>query len=210
MAYFENLPFPRGSTFYNGGTIDSNNLQGLNLEGQEYLHEDLDFTNKYNTPRSDRLVRVRVVRNVAAAALLPKRLARMQASGLYYNQRVDGYTTVDNARGYPIDEFLAATGVPVNDLFYVVVGGPATVLTSLSGAGFNGDVAVGSVLVALTAATSGATTAGRAAVQNITASTQTADYSAIINAVQNRIGHALSAKTTGQTNEDLLVDVGKW
>ena len=50
----------------------------------------------------------------------------------------------------------------------------------------------------------------RAAVENITGSPQTADYSFILNAAANFIGRALSAKTTGNTNADLLVEVGRW
>lgn len=204
------VPFERGQTFYNGGTIDSNNLGGLQYEGIERWFQDLDYSATVHAPRTSRTVRCRCVRNVAAAALLPKRLGRFQASGTYYGSRVDGYATTSYERGYPIDEWLPTAGVPVNDLFWIVIEGPATVLTPLVNTDFNGDISVGNILVALTAATSGATTAGRVAMQNITASTQTADYSQILLQAENYVGRALSACTTGGTGRDLLVEVGHW
>lgn len=213
MAVRENPPFGRGETYYNGGTIDSADLKGQEIEGQEFWFPDIDYNASgvgAKPKRSERMVKVRAVRNTAAIALLPKRLVRFEADGLEYGARVNGYTAVDAERGYPVDEFLPAAGVAVNDVFYIVVEGPAMVLTSLSGAGFNGDIAVGANIVALTAATSGATTAGRVAVQNITGSTQAADYTFLVDQIQNRLGRALSARTTGNTNADLLVEVGKW
>ena len=56
-----------------------------------------------------------------------------------------------------VDEYLPIAGVAVNDVFWVVVSGPTEVVAALSGTA----VAVGDRLAAITAATSGATTAGR-------------------------------------------------
>ena len=207
------LPFPVGSTFLNGVTYDSNDPQGASYEGREYIVEDINYdasTAGTRTLRTNRLRRLRVVKNVGAAALLPKRTVSFYVSGTNYGAQVDGYTDTTAERGYPVDEWLPAAGCPVNDWCYVVVDGPATCLTPLAGAEFNGDITEGTVLVALTAATSGATTAGRLAVQNITGSTQTADYSFILNQAENYVGRALSAKTTGNTNASILVEVGHW
>ena len=77
------------------------------------------------------------------------------------------------------------------------------ILTSV--ADMSADVAAGGWVVALTAATSGATTAGRVAPQVLTGAT-----AALAAMVQNRIGRALTAKTTANTNADMLVLVGKW
>ena len=44
MARNENPPFPLGETYYNGGTIDANNLGGVHLEGQVWEFDDLDYT----------------------------------------------------------------------------------------------------------------------------------------------------------------------
>jgi hypothetical protein len=207
MAVRENPPFGRGQTYYNGGTIDSNDLKGQELEGQEFWFPDVDWTASgvgAKPKRSERMIKVRVVRNTSGGALLPKRIARFEADGLEYGARVDGMTRTTAERGYPIDEFLPDAGVPNNDLFYVVVEGPAMVLTPLEGDA-NNVFSVGTVIVALTAATSGATTAGRARPQDLTGAT-----AVLGDNIQNRIGRALSAKTTGNTNADLLVEVGKW
>lgn len=201
MARDENPPFGRGETFYNGETIDSNNLGGQNLEGMEWVFEDIHP--ETGVTRTGRSVRCRVVRNVAAAALLPKRLARFKLTAGVYSHRVDGYSTTTAAEGYPIDEYLPAAGVPVNDLFWLVIEGPAVVLTSLSD--LSADVVAGDWLVAITGATSGATTSGRVALQVLTGAT-----AALALQVQNRVGRALSAATTQNTNSDLLLDVGHW
>jgi hypothetical protein len=151
--------------------------------------------------RTNRRVRCRCVRNVAAAALLPKRLVTFQKSGVYYGARVDGYLTTVGDRGFPVDEFLPAAGVPVNDLFWIVVRGPATVLTDLASLG--ATITVGDAVLGQTAVTSGATTAGR--VIPLPGATS---GSTLQNEVINRVGYALSAKTTNNTNADLLVEVG--
>lgn len=203
--FSENPPFPRGGTFYNGGTIDSNNLGGTNLEGSRWYFPDQDLSVAgTRKTRTNRVVTCMIVRNVSGIALLPKRLANLQASGLNFMGRVDGYATTTAALGYPIDEWLPAAGVPANDLFYIVIDGPATVLTDIAAAAGN-VIAVGGVVVALTAVTSQSTTAGRVSVNDLTGAT-----ALLANQVQNRIGYALSAKTTANTNADLLIDVRKW
>ena len=195
MARNEAPMFPRGSTYYNGGTIDTNNLGGTQHEGKEYVFED-------NTYGTNLYVTVRIVRNVGAAALLPSRLVTFKAG--YYGQRVDGYgtTTAQGVAGV-VDEFLPSAGVPVNDLFYIVTAGPTKVLTDLAGAG-NNVIAQGDTLCALTAATSGATTAGRgyAPLTGATAATTSP-----ANVLQNFFGRAMSAATTANTNTGLLVFV---
>lgn len=201
MARNENPPFPRGGTFYDGGTIDASDLGGTNLEGKEWVFEDVHPGT--GVARSSRPVRCRVVRNTAAIALLPKRIARFELGANEYGSRIDGYATTTAAEGVPIDEYLPSAGVPINDLCYVVIEGPAVVLSGLSD--FAADVAVGDWLVAITGATSGATTSGRVALQVLTGAT-----AALANQVQNRIGRALSAATTQNTNTDVLLHIGKW
>lgn len=206
MAKYENLPFDRGTTFFGtGGTPDA--TSGANLEGQEYEIEDVDWgaTGVGARPnRSNHMVRLRIVRNKAAAALLPKRLVTFKkTAGSAFLGQVDGYVTTTAQEGFPVDEFLPAAGVAVNDLFYIVVAGPSKVLTDLaSGAGsvFN----VGDSVVGLTAATSGATTAGRVAPQDLTGATAVLGVQ-----LQNRVGRAMSAATTSNTNADLMVDIVK-
>lgn len=200
MARNENPPFDRGATYGTTTLTD-----GAQYEGHEWVFEDLDYSVQGAKPaRTNRYVRCRIVRNVAAAALLPGRLARFIKTAGNYGAQVDGYTATTAERGYPIDEWLPAAGVAVNDLFWIVVDGPAAVKTDLAG-GANNVINVGDVLVALTGATSGATTAGRVAPQDLTGAT-----ALLANQQQNRIGYALTARTTGNTDASVLVEVGRW
>jgi len=65
MGASNNLPFPIGNTFFQGGTVDSTAANGI--LGNEYWVSDKDFG--LNTGR---MVKVRVVRNTNTNALLPK------------------------------------------------------------------------------------------------------------------------------------------
>lgn len=205
MARDENPPFGLGETFYGGETIDANDLGGVNLEGKEWVFEDINpVTGAHRTGRSKRC---RIVRNVSGVALLPKRLVRFQASGTNYGSRVDGYTHVPSQEGYPVDEWLPAAGVPANDLFWIVLEGPAVCILTRDAALDGAVVAVGNWVVAETAATSqSATTAGHVQVKGTT----TGATDVLGDAVINRVGRALSAKTTADTGTDILVDVGHW
>lgn len=205
MPRLENPPFPRGEY-----VTDVDAFAHRIGEVWEFDDLDLSVSGGVKTHRSNKQVLCRLVKNESGAALLPKRLGSYSTTAGEYGNVIDGYTTTDYAEGAPIDEWLPAAGVPDQAFFWIVVKGPATVLTPLAGAGFNGDITVGQRLVALTAVTAGATTAGRVACENITGSTQTADYSFILKQAANKIGRALSARTTGNTNADLLVDVERW
>lgn len=206
MARRENPPFERGKTFYDGATIDSNNLGGAHLEGTIWEFEDVDLspTTGAKKIRTGRTVTCMIVRNASAGAILPKRLVTLQQSAGNYHGRVDGYaTTTAQQDSYPVDEFLPSAGCPANDLCYIVIEGPAVVLTDLAG-GANNVINIGDAVVALTAATSGATTSGRVKPQDTTGAT-----TPLAKEIMNRIGRALSAKTTANTNADLLVAVGQ-
>lgn len=219
MARLEAPPFARGETFYNGATIDTANYGGLQHEGKEYWFEDIDYSNTAvgaKGTRSSKYVKARIMRNVSGAALLPKRLVTPQRAGTdgkFFLGRVDGYAdTTNEARSYPVDEFLPAAGVPNGDLFWMVEEGPAMCLLPLAGAGFNAaSIVVGDALAALTAITSGATTAGRVSTLSpLTSASTNTNFDFAVNAVLGMVGRALSAATSGQTNGDLLVDIGHW
>lgn len=204
-------PFPRGQTWYDGATISTSNYGGLELEGKMWVFEDVPpnifpaGTAGQRQARTNRPVMCMCVRNVSGINLLPMRLVRLQrTAGIPMTGRVDGYTYIDGDEGYPVDEYLPAAGVPNGDLFWVVVEGPALCLTDLAG-GANNSIAVGDILCALTAATSQATTAGRVEEQSLTGAT-----APLGNQIQNRLGRALSALTTSQTNVGILVDLRKW
>jgi hypothetical protein len=216
MARDEAPIFERGKTYFDGATIAAADVTATNhLLGKEWAFEDLEYGSPPTLEsRTGHRVVVRLVRNISGGALLPKRLVTLAdpATSGYtvYGAEVDGYANVSAEHCYPVDEFLPAAGVADDDLFYIVVEGPAMVLSSLSGDA-NNVVTVGQALVAQTAVTSGATTSGRAiAIANLEAATNT--ITAIndwVNAQKNIIGRAMSAKTTGNTNADLLVMVGR-
>lgn len=146
-----------------------------------------------------------LVRNESGAALLPKRLVRFtRTAGYSLCESVDGYAdTLAEKCVAIVDPDLPSAGVADDDIFWAILKGPTTILTPMAGAGFNGDISVGSQLVAATSTTTGATTAGR--VSNVTMNATTGITDAF-NMAANIVGKALSAKTTGNTNADLLVD----
>lgn len=218
MARNENPPFGRGETYYGVvalPAIDANNLGGKQFEGAVWEFEDVSYALGAvgaKQSRSNRRVKCMCVRNISGINLLPKRLANLttvaeaevgQNLAAYLGQ-VDGYAYVESQRAYPIDEWLPAAGVAPNDLFWLVIEGPATVLTAQDG-GADNVYAIGQGVGALTAATSQATTAGRVEPINYSGAT-----TALAAAIQNMVGHALSAATTANTNAGLLIEVGKW
>lgn len=195
--------FERGNTFHEGAT-DSADYGGVQLEGQVTYFDDIDPSTP-KVKRSGKKVKAVVVRNVGAAALLPGDMVTW-ATG-YRNRRVDGKsrTTAVEVAGM-VDDHLPAAGVAVGDLFYLIVDGPGLMNTPLEG-NANNVFTEGQILYALTAATSGATTAGRPVGWGGTfTATQTTDGSAAL-IMANRIGRAMSAATTGNTNAKLLVDI---
>ena len=214
MARDESPPFERGASYFGpGATITADDVTATaHIEGMEWVFEDIDLTAGPGAKmkRTGRRVKCRAVRNVGAAALLPKRLVTFQASGVHFGKRVDGYADTTAEACYPLDEWLPAAGLAVNDIGWIVVEGPAMVLTNLANAEGN-DISIGEKLVALTAVTSGATTAGRAAGQAIlgAATSGVTDLTDVFAAAQNFIGWALSARTTNNTNSDVLVQVGR-
>lgn len=130
--------------------------------------------------RSNRIKTCIAVRNVSGVALLPKRLVRFKSGSF---TEVDGYTSVtDQAPAGVVDEYLPASGVANNDVFWITIQGPTEVKL-----GPAQEAAVDTSLVALTAAASThSTTAGQA---------QTGAATFLQNGY---IGRALSAGTTGQ------------
>lgn len=142
----------------------------------------------------------RLVRNVSGIALLPGRVV-VYKSG-FYGKRVDGYVTTDYALAAGVvDEHLPAAGCPNNDMCWITVHGPTVVKSDIAAAATN-VISQGDPLVALTAATSQATTAGR--IQPYVA---TSNATQAASQAMNRIGRAMSASTTNNTNNSLLTYV---
>jgi len=219
MARNETPPFERGLTLYNGDSIDTDNLAGADIIGKEWLFEDrnantgLDRTNQY--------VKCRAVRNKASFSLRPKRLVRFSTTAGEYGNCVDGYNTTymtthdgssaDGTPSFPVDEYLPAAGVTTNDVFWIVVEGPAVCLTDIAAASTNVH-SVGGRIAGLTAATSGATTAGRVQTEPALAAATSGvvDFTSMLDVSRLAVGRALTAKTTNNTNDDILVNVCRW
>lgn len=206
MARDEAPPFERGHTFFDGGTIPAADSGGLyggeNLEGKEYEFEDT----VYNTGVR---VRVRVVRNNSAVTIPPKTSVAFDTATPAFGTKIQGLTRTDAQYSAGIADELLVNPVPQNDLFYIVVRGPSAYLQDRAG-GVNNPVNVGDPLIALTAVTTGATTAGRlysALIADITAST-TGSQLALANAIQNRVGRAMSAATTANTTTAQAAMIG--
>jgi hypothetical protein len=203
----ETPPFARGRTYADGATIDSSdltNLIGQDIEGKDWVFEDINPNT--GIQRTNHSVRCRAIRNMASFNLLPSRvLAVFTTTAGRQESRAGGYTTTTAADVLGVvDEYLPAAGVPQYDVFWAVIDGPTVVYTDIAAAAGN-LITLGQRVVALTAVTSGATTAGRVAVQTLAATTLlVADASQIMNV----IGRALTAATTANTNTGILVYVG--
>lgn len=196
-------PLKRGQYETQDGSLDS-------YLGKRFTFADYDYSPSTYTQaaplRSSKFCHCLLVQNSSAGALLPGQAVTWKAGTL--QREVDGLArlTAGRVAGF-VDEWLPSTGVPAGAYFFISVKGPAKCLTSLAGNAENVITADSTKLVALAAATSGATTAGRVVAQDLTGSSQLTDYTTIANQVANAVGVAMSSKTTGQTNDTVLVDL---
>jgi len=188
---------PKRGYTYHGGTPVASIDGSKAIEGHPMAFAD-DYPDGpgVRIKRSDDVVEAILVRNTSGAALLPGRLVRWKSGSR--RREVDGYTnaTAGEVAGV-VDDQLPSTGVANNDLFWLIVKGHALIKTPLAGDGGN-VFSAGDIVVALTAITSGATTAGRPAVLATAATTNTAA------AIVNRFARVVSAMTTAQTNANML------
>lgn len=196
MPVREAPPFPRGQTFLNGDTAPSDDpTPGKNLEGM--IVEFTDANTRGGVP-----VVARIVRNNSGLTLVPPALVKYDTAWL--NRRINGYNSVEAGPCVALDDQLSrTTGVPNNDLCYVILRGPVLVRTPAAGiAASQGDRLVG-----ITAAASTSPDAGAADLQSVSlvAATSLTLSTALANSIQNSIGKAMSAMTSGQTNADFLI-----
>lgn len=183
MSLYVDPPFDLGQTLGVSSTDD-----GKHWVGVVKVFPDVNPTT--GAIRSGRLKKCVAVRNTSAAALLPKRVVRFAVgtAGASLFSAVDGYAAVGNNEMVGVvDEYLPTAGVAVNDVFWVTVDGPTEVAHALSGT----EVAVGDRLAAITAATSGATTAGRVTPSGVGAATTGAGNNSL-----GVIGYACSTGAT--------------
>lgn len=170
--------------------------------GRRYVFPDLDYSSNPPKPRAyyqDGMCpykTVQVVRNLSTIALTPKLLATFKSG--YRGFAVDGYLATLAGEGWAIDEFVLGT-IPINALFYVTVDGFGTCLSALEADATN-VITANAYAVGLASAATTNTTAGRVGSASLGGAT-----SPLSNAIINRLGMALSTKTTGNTNADVLV-----
>lgn len=196
---------PIGKGWHNTGTTVSSTNYDTRYEGAIAPGEDLAtaVAGVARQRRSNRPVVRCLVRNVSTVALKPKRVVKWDTTAGYERKRVAGYCSVtDELCAGVVDEHWPAAGVPVGELFWIVIKGPSLCLTDPEVAATNVHT-VGAPVGALTAAASTSTTAGRVSAIAATTNATGAQFNAIV----NKIGRALSAKTTNETNEDILIDV---
>lgn len=199
MSVRKNPPFPRGATLGVTTTTD-----GTNIEGTIWDFEDISPITGIR--RSGATCRCLAARNVSGVTLLAKQVVNFQSSGLNRLARFIGAAIVPATRAFPIDEYLPSTGVVANDICWLVVEGPAMCQQTYV-ADSTGTMPDGSSLVAATGAASTNTTdSGKVGVAVLAATS----WNDTVHPVLNRIGFALSAKTSANTGTDVLVHVTKW
>lgn len=206
MAQWEQLPFPRGQTFYQNAAAGPNltDTSGLTLEGTVWVVGDADsLPIGPGTPQpayNQGQIWLAVVRNTSGIALQAKRLVKFQAT--FFRRRVDGYAFTTTQPCFPVDDQYGSQTIANNDLFYIVVKGPCLVQTSLNGDATN-VLNEGDIVVNTTAASSQATSAGRIALRDFSAATTLQ-----LQGIFDSVGRAMTARTTANTATDTLVRVG--
>lgn len=199
----------RGKTYLKGPnrTPDATGTTSQALLGIKKVFRDFDYSavgvGGVYAPRTGGDVTCLLVRNSSGIALLPGRVAIWKAGAI--GREVDGYTAEDALVGTRlaipagiVDEFLPAAGVADDDLFWLVVKGYSNIRKSLDA----NTLTQGQAVVAITAATSQATTAGR-----IISYVQTSNQTVASNQAWQRIGVAVSTSATTDANVLTYVDL---
>jgi hypothetical protein len=174
-----------------GDTSDNSNGAYDQLLGNEYV---------FDNPNGVGVNTYKLVENSSLIALAPKRTV-VYASG-EIGKKVDGYVTTLAAVGAGgVDDQLPSTGVPAGYVFYILVKGQGLFSTTLA-ADAGALLPADTTLVAATAVTSQATTAGR-----VRAADHVLTEAALAAQINNSFGRAISAKTTANTGVDILCRV---
>lgn len=190
------------------GTDENGNLKHDNLLGKKYT------LNQYESQSGSRLMNVELpteyiavlCRNTSGGVLLGKRLGLFERTdGQRLAKNCDGYTNTQAELLYGIiDPFLPDSGVPDDDIFWMVLEGDSLeLLTPNAGSGFNGDIAIGDPLYAATGADSATTLAGRVARAGLANDT---DAAGALKHANGLLGYAAQARTTANTNTTILVN----
>lgn len=137
--------FGRGQTLgitaplYEAEVGDGSNLTGA----RKVFRDEHPVTGVIN---SNRTVECIAVKNTSGSALLPGQVAKFKDSAIL--TEVDGLAVAATTLMGVVDEYLPASGVPNNEVFWLVVRGPSTVTktaTSVSaGAAYGPSATAGS------------------------------------------------------------------
>lgn len=194
----------RGKTYY--GSTAAADLAAIadnpNVEGMHRIFNNLDPSNLVNK-RDGGEVEMIAVRNVSTISLKPKRMVNWLPGK--EGSQVDGYTATRWTRvAGVIDERLPAAGCRDDDICWIAIRGRHLVETASDG-GADSAVAitVGDWLVALSESSTLNSTLGghpQTLLLASTAATQTLQLA-------HKFGIALTAKSTTQTAQDMLVDL---
>jgi hypothetical protein len=207
------LPFDLGTTIpstdQNGAAINTH------LLGQVYTV--LPYTAAGSAVRTTRKTHyggpltVVALKNASGVTVYGKTLVALKLSaGLYTGTEFNGYSGSAIAQKMVVllDPYLPAAGAANNEICWCVLRGPALCKTPRNGEDFGfGDIAVGDPLIAngtIGAGTTSSTTAGKIAGLTVWGG-------ATVGITQNMgmwagvLGNALSARTTGNTDSDILV-----
>ena len=202
-------PFELGSTLQGTKAHDSTKLVNEEVLGKLFYFPYQRLSGSQIRGNKERFTGKKIgaiaCRNTSGGALLPKRLARLERTAGYdLMEEADGYSAVEFEKLLVIvDPWLPSAGVADDDIFWGIVSGPAIVQLSLAASADQVVVNVGDPVVAATAATTGATTAGRVRALSLPGTTGATDA---FSAAKYTVGHALSAATTADTGADLLID----
>lgn len=205
-------PMELGQTL-KGKDADGNLINGAKL-GLKYVFPANKFTGGPSRAKgrvTGKPIVAVLLRNEAGFSLLPKRFGRLRAAAGYsLAESVDGYSAgTADPRIVGIDSNLPAAGVADDDIFWGILEGPFTCLTPITDTDFGSDIVVGDLLVAATGTTTGVTTSGRIGKPvfvNATAGSTTAALNGF-NMAAGIVAKALSARTTGNTAADILLDL---
>ena len=133
MSRSNKIPFPRGKTAFAGQAASDFDTSSLaHLEGQIVYQPDIDPAGDGKTRRSNADIVAKVVRNRHSTVLLPG----VSCSWLTaeWGKSVEINTTANTyIAGFVDDHVHATNGVPVNDLFYLIIKGPCTAAAKTSG-----------------------------------------------------------------------------
>lgn len=214
----DSLPFPIGRTYYQtmptgelardvaAVAAGAGSLKGGEFLGKIFEIEDRNYasTNTVKPLRSNARRKVMAVRNTSGATLHRMRLFTMDINGVLGITDADGYAFAAGVqRAYPSDEFLSASlGIPDDDVFWMVVEGPAK---CLSGAAADGTeiISDGEAVIAKAGTSAVHADAGR-----VVAISQSATNLSAASHI-NLVGYALGATLTTQVDTAILINI-RW